>query len=298
MLPETLRSIHDQTVPPARIIVADDGSTDRTREVVEEHGAVHIYNEGGGWGVGGGRNAGLGPVDTEYVAFVDSDDLLRPRAFERLRAALESDPRAPFAYGRALSAHRDGSGWHPDGLLGAEPRDLHDPLRSIFGRNPVHASGALVRTAGVRAAGGFDTRVRFAEDHHMWVRLAQTGNPIHLTEILSIYRHHPGNIFAPVGMLFDRPDFMVLAETDPRLARRRPEWHGVHLLEAVGTALGNRRLADLRLSLRRLFLTEGEKPRILGYALRHFSRRRRLTRAGDAVWATDAELRGWLAGFR
>ena len=87
---------------------------------------------------------------------------LRPHAFERLRAALESSPQAPFAYGRALSAHRDGSGWHPDGLMGAEPQDLHQPLRSIFGRNPVHASGALVRTAGVRAAGGFDPEVRFA----------------------------------------------------------------------------------------------------------------------------------------
>jgi len=298
MLPETLRSIRDQTFQPTRIVVADDGSTDDTRGVAEAFGVVHLFNDGARWGVAGGRNAGLGLVETEYVDFVDSDDLLRPHAFERLRAALESSPQAPFAYGRALSAHRDAIGWHPDGLMGSEPGDLRDPLRSIFGRNPVHASGALVRAAGVRQAGRFDPEVRFAEDHHMWVRLAQTGDPVHLPEVLSIYRHHPGNIFAPVEMLRDRPDFMVIAEADPRLARHRSEWHGVHLLEGVATAYESRRLAALRLSLRRLFLAETGKPRIVGYALRHFSRRRRLSRAGDEVWAADAELRDWLSGFR
>ncbi len=167
LLVETLRSLREQTVPPARIVVADDGSTDETADVVQAFDVVYLREPEGGWGVSGGRNAGLAAVETDYVAFIDSDDLLHPRAHEQLSSALDRQPEAPFAYGRALSAHRNGDGWRPESLITTHAAELEEPLCSLFARNSVHLSGAVARVAAVRAVGGYVPGIPFSEDHHL-----------------------------------------------------------------------------------------------------------------------------------
>lgn len=297
VLTQTLRSVWEQTFSPDQVVIADDGSTDETEEIARAAGAVYLFKPGGGWGVTGGRNAGLEQVTTEYVAFVDSDDLLRPRALELMRQALELRPQAPFAYGRALSAAREGDRWCPQALTGPEPGELVRPLCSLFGRNSVHSSCAVARTSGVRSVGAYDPSVRFAEDHHLWVRLARRGAPAHCAEVLSVYRHHPGNIFAPADMIGDRDAFRALADADPRLARCWQDWLGVHLLETVAETARSGRPADVARSLSAHLLHESRWPRITAAAIEHFRRRRRLWQAGLELWAGDPDFRAWLAGY-
>src|SRR3569833_1619328 len=62
-------------------VVVDDGSPDRTGEIAEEFAArddrirvLHIENRG----LGAARNEGVRHLDTDYVAFLDSDDMLPP----------------------------------------------------------------------------------------------------------------------------------------------------------------------------------------------------------------------------
>src|SRR5204862_3242741 len=78
LLEQTLRSVAAQSLRPSQIVVADDGSVDATAEVVARYGATHVCNARGDWGAGAGRNAASERVRTEYVSFVDSDDLLLP----------------------------------------------------------------------------------------------------------------------------------------------------------------------------------------------------------------------------
>lgn len=297
VLAQTLRSVGEQTLAPHQIVVADDGSTDETEKIARAAGAVYVFKEGGGWGVAGGRNAGLEQVSTEYVAFLDSDDLLRPRALEVMGRALAQRPQAPFAYGRAVAAWREDHGWCPHALMATEARELARPLCSLFGRNSVHSSCAVSRTSAVRDIGGYDPGVRFSEDHHLWVRLAQRGDPAHCPEVLSVYRHHTGNIFAPADMIGDRDAFRALADADPRLATCWPDWLGTHLLETVAETARRRRPRDITRSLSAHLRRESRRPRIIAAAAEHFRRRRRLWRAGQELWAGDAELRAWLASY-
>lgn len=111
LLDQTLRSIDRQTSPVEQVIVADDGSTDETPTVVRDHGATHLRNAAGGWGVAGARNAGLRAASGDLVAFVDSDHLLLPTGLKRLACVFDRAPNAPFAHGWGLSVVRLPCGW-------------------------------------------------------------------------------------------------------------------------------------------------------------------------------------------
>jgi glycosyltransferase involved in cell wall biosynthesis len=85
-LAEALRSALDQTVPPARIIVVDDGSKDGTHEVAAAFGDAVEVRRQANEGPASATNAGLTLVETELVAFLDADDMwLSDKAERQLR---------------------------------------------------------------------------------------------------------------------------------------------------------------------------------------------------------------------
>jgi glycosyltransferase involved in cell wall biosynthesis len=75
LISETIDSILSQSVPPAEIIVVDDGSTDDTEQVIAGYGDrvkyVRIVNSG----VCRARNVGVENAQSDWVAFCDHDDL-------------------------------------------------------------------------------------------------------------------------------------------------------------------------------------------------------------------------------
>lgn len=74
-LRETLGSVLDQTHRPIEILVCDDGSTDRSRAIVEQYGAPVEYLYQAHTGLAAARNLGIRAARGEFVAFVDADDL-------------------------------------------------------------------------------------------------------------------------------------------------------------------------------------------------------------------------------
>jgi hypothetical protein len=297
LLRHTLRSVAEQEEPVVEIIVADDGSTDGTAAVLADFGAVHVRNPAGGWGPSRARNAGLERVRTEYVAFLDSDDLWLPGATRVLRAALERHREAPFAFGRALSALRTDAGWRPDGLIGASREERAGLREALFVRNSVPSPGALVRTAAARAIGGYDPAVVWSEDHHFWIRLAKDAEPVHVEELVSIYRRHPGNRFRPAIGHGDGRPVLELAQGDPRLEPRVGDRLGVELCEIVMSSLKAARPDHALRATARLLR---QSPRPLATVRRagaHQRTRREWWHAGKAVWSDTPGLRDWLARF-
>jgi glycosyltransferase involved in cell wall biosynthesis len=102
LLRRAVQSVLDQTYRPIEILLVDDGSTDETSRGVDEWAgahpgiirALHIPNGG----VGVAREAGRQLARGEFIQYLDSDDELLPRKFERQIAALVSDPTAGIAY--------------------------------------------------------------------------------------------------------------------------------------------------------------------------------------------------------
>jgi glycosyltransferase involved in cell wall biosynthesis len=297
LLALTLRSVAEQTAPVARIIVADDGSTDSTGDVVRAAGATHVRKPTGGWGAAGARNAGLARVGTKYVTFVDSDDLLLPGAIEALVSALRDRRDAPFAFGRGLAAARLPDGWMPHGAIGPDRREAQALLASLYTRNSVPSSGALVRTEVARDIGGWDPAIRFVEDHDFWVRLARHGEPVHVPELVSVYRIHAGNRHTPMIARADAERIVSLAEGDPRLLPYVPDRLGVELCEVVIAAVKARRPGQAFAAASDLLLRRRGRARIVRRLILHFRARRSWGRQGGELWQARPELRDWLASY-
>jgi glycosyltransferase involved in cell wall biosynthesis len=89
-LAETLRSVASQSVVPSEIIIVDDGSIDGSAmiaaEVLMETGLNYsIIRKDKNEGLGSARNEGIRESSSEWVAFLDSDDIWEP---DKVKSAL------------------------------------------------------------------------------------------------------------------------------------------------------------------------------------------------------------------
>lgn len=164
VLPKLLGALARQTRRPDRVIVADAGSTDGTREIAVAHGAEVV--DGGMPGVG--RNAGARLATTDLLLFLDSDVVMGDgviaamlREFEKRDLAvaaafirpIERDARYVFAC--------EVTNFYLDMMQYVAP---HAPGCCILVRREVH-----------EAIGGFDETLKLAEDHDYVERASELG---------------------------------------------------------------------------------------------------------------------------
>ncbi|KAB2867528.1 MAG: glycosyltransferase family 2 protein, partial [Bacteroidales bacterium] len=84
---ETLTSVINQSYTHWECIIIDDGSTDSTKEIIDEYCKAdnrikYYYQKNSGPSVA--RNVGVKIALGEYIQFLDSDDVLLPERFEIL----------------------------------------------------------------------------------------------------------------------------------------------------------------------------------------------------------------------
>lgn len=154
--------------PEVEIIVVDDGSTDRSWEVIKSYGtkitAFRIPNQG----VSCARNVGLAHAHSAFVSFVDGDDLweegFSAAACEKITLA---DPDWVVASCRELRAGR-----LSNPQIVQEP-SLADPVKSLLEKGWGVPAQFVIRTQLVRDAQGFDATLRANEDLDLWLKLAE-----------------------------------------------------------------------------------------------------------------------------
>jgi glycosyltransferase involved in cell wall biosynthesis len=178
-LPATLRSVFAQTVPPDEVILADDGSTDDTRRVVDallvENPAWvgrlrYIWQENQGKCVV--LNNVLPLARGDWIAFNDSDDRWQPEKLEWQFRALARYPECQACFTESnrlefLERHPEFNS-SKDGHLGKVPEPSWLYARDWPG---AYIISFLVRADAVRRCGEFDIRFRVAEDTDFLFRL-------------------------------------------------------------------------------------------------------------------------------
>lgn len=194
LLARTLAAFARQTWPRDRfdIVVADNGSTDGTRDEVAALAArpgapsiryLLVREPGKSFAV----NAAIDAASGDLLAFTDDDVEPSPAWLARLAAALD-DTGADFAAGRILPAwERPAPSWLSPALYGvlaiADNGTARQPIARGVNEHimPIGANMA-VRTSVVRRLGGLRTdlgklegTLRTGEDHEFFLRLIHGG---------------------------------------------------------------------------------------------------------------------------
>ncbi|HZS84702.1 MAG TPA: glycosyltransferase [Stellaceae bacterium] len=190
-----LDSVLRQDYRPLEIIVIDDASSDATGDVVlnRRHPDVRVIRLPSQQGASAARNAGIEAACGELVAFLDADDEWLPRKTSLQVAQVQANERIVFVCCRATEVASDGT---PLGTVnaGKTPVTGANVWRSLLAQNFVATPCVLARRTLLRELGGFDTRLRIAEDQDMWIRLAALGEVAYVDETLVIVHDRPQSL--------------------------------------------------------------------------------------------------------
>jgi glycosyltransferase involved in cell wall biosynthesis len=197
-------SVLGQTLRDLELIVSDDASTDDSRGIVAGIAAtdprVTLLAADMPGGPAAARNRALDVARGDWIAVVDSDDLMHPTRLARL-VALARDLDAP-AIADDLIFFTIGADAPPRRLLQScavtAPRalDAATLLAPAFAGGP-NELGYLKPLISRRALGDLRYRadLRIGEDFDLLLRLALTGHPVTLVpEALYLYRRHAGSV--------------------------------------------------------------------------------------------------------
>lgn len=186
LIEATIESILDAGLEDFEIVVVDDGSTDRTPEVVGAMGPPVFYLRKENGGLASARNAGFAASHGRYVAFLDSDDLWLPGAVGALIEHLDEREEIPFLFGDAqMGSPEDGfrsfvgtfAGEALQELPSREVRpgvrrfDRRPFFRLLVRRNLMFLGSMVSRREVLEQIGPFDSVPYGAEDWHYFLRL-------------------------------------------------------------------------------------------------------------------------------
>jgi biofilm PGA synthesis N-glycosyltransferase PgaC len=174
---DTLRSIMEQTVRVAEIIVIDDCSTDGTAEIARALGAVVLTPPTNTGSKAGAQNYGLSHVRTRYTMAIDADTALAPDAVERLLTAFDDQTLAAacgFVVPRYVRTIWE-RGRYIEYLFAFT---FYKQVQDYYSK-PLIASGCFsaYRTNVLRAHGGWGTRT-LAEDMDLTWSFYQSGHGV------------------------------------------------------------------------------------------------------------------------
>ncbi|WP_165419279.1 glycosyltransferase family 2 protein [Corallincola spongiicola] len=192
----TVESVLNQSLTDLELIVVDDGSTDRTREVLDSYtdSRLTILEHPGGINKGQAAaiNVGLKQASGEYLAILDSDDYWAPEKLETLVTYLQDNPEYGLVYSNGFAVDPDGKPLYPIYSDGHE--EQNDPSRVVIDCYFLLPNNAVLRREIMTKVGEFDESLRAAQDHDMAIRVAEVTKMAYLDLPLFFYRRHPDSI--------------------------------------------------------------------------------------------------------
>lgn len=182
-LPSTLDSILAQSLREWELVIVDDGSTDRTKLIIEEYAARDkrvrpVYTEG--VGRGHALNIALSETRFEYLINVDADDPSHPDRFRILASAADRHPEYSVIYSRVRYVFgMDNPDWSgEESTLMSDECTVSDMTHCLKTRNPITHSAVLMRRSHLASVGYYDASRETIFDGDLWIRLAVSGRRI------------------------------------------------------------------------------------------------------------------------
>ena len=257
-LHESLSGLVNQSLPAERILVIDDGSTDNSVDIIRDfergHANLRLIRNKLNLGLQDSIARALPLVDTDYLVWAASDDILLPPFLEKSMAALQRHPEAGLCFSD-LTVLIDETG--EVSPFGEEPSVAHIfnlsdlprymPPEAVLARMkrsyfPVSGNTVVVRRAALSACGDFFKELQWHSDHFAFNVVAMRFGACVVPNTLGLIRQRADS-YSAAGMhniLIQRPvlnAMLDILERDEFVDIRKAFAHAPSYYNVWGTTI-------------------------------------------------------------
>ena len=222
-LEEAVESILAQTFGDFEFLIINDGSTDRTREILDRFAAqdarirvVHRENRG----ITPTLNELLRLARADVVARMDADDIAAPERFAKQVRFLDENPDCLMVGSSVILIDPDGCDLSTR-IVPLTHEEIHRGYLNGESRLLLHPA-IMFRRDPVLKLGGYNERFAVTQDIDLYLRLAEVGRLANLPEPLLRWREHLGKIGARKAQLQGETFRQIVMEAHARRGSTPP----------------------------------------------------------------------------
>ena len=197
---DAVHSVLQQSYTDFEVVAVDDGSSDRTLEILQalSDPRVRIYQNPRRQGIPGNWNVAVTLARGEYVCVFHQDDVMLADNLARKMALFDTDPSLSLVHSRAERLVETGAPTHLDDWMEKAETDFVEEGEVYFRKlllrgDCICAPAVIVRRQQLAALGGFNAALGYACDYEMWMKLCVEGRVGFVHEALVGYRWHAAN---------------------------------------------------------------------------------------------------------
>jgi hypothetical protein len=191
---DAVRSILAQTFCDFEFLIVDDGSSDRSAEIVSAFAAsdprIRMLRQANR-GLIASLNRLLGEARAPLVARMDADDISLPTRLERQVAFLHGHPDHGVVGTNTHELDEQGTVFE---CVTLHPLDHHGIVEAMERRSPICHPSVMMRREAILDVGGYRLPYRHCEDYDLWLRLLDRTRLANLPDRLLLYRRSAGQI--------------------------------------------------------------------------------------------------------
>jgi glycosyltransferase involved in cell wall biosynthesis len=205
---DTIESVLNQSFDKFELIVVNDGSTDRSLEIIEsvDDNRLHIITTSN-LGASSSRNTGIKAAQNQYIALLDGDDLWDEDFLKEIYHCIQKYPEQSV-FSTAL-AQKYESKIVPSRYNFEQKTtcQIHNYFKSSLGQSILSSSSLVFDKGILKTTGYFNTSIISGQDTDMWIRIGIHYDIVFINKILAYYRYVPNSLSNTTFDLQKKPNF-------------------------------------------------------------------------------------------
>ncbi len=191
-LREAVDSILSQTLKDFEFLIINDGSTDKTLEILKSYkdSRIKIHNNRKNIGLVKSLNKGLKVIKSEYIARQDVDDVSAPERLEKELSFLINHPDYAAVGSFIKVIDKNGK---ESSKIGKPVTD--EAIKDFLNTSNCIAHGSvMIRKSCIFDVGLYDESMRNSEDYELWLRMSEKYKLANIPKYLYSWRYHKGAV--------------------------------------------------------------------------------------------------------